>query len=141
VEALLKLNHNEGTKMAEWSKDELQRIAQADDLHISPLREDGVSYGTPTWIWSVAVAGSLYVRAYNGRSSSWYQAAVQQKGGRIRAAKMTKEVDFEAVQGPINALIDEAYRAKYGYSSYLQPMISSRARSATIRVLPRDGSA
>jgi hypothetical protein len=26
-----------------------------------------VTYGTPTWIWSVAVDGALYVRAYNGR--------------------------------------------------------------------------
>ena len=52
-----------------WSKDELRRIAEADDLHISPFREDGNTYGTPTWIWSVAVDGDLYVRAYNGRDS------------------------------------------------------------------------
>jgi hypothetical protein len=36
--------------MATWSTGELQRIAEADDLHISPLRDDGVAYGTPTWI-------------------------------------------------------------------------------------------
>ena len=41
--------------MATWSKDELCEIAKADDLHISPFREDGVTYGTPTWIWSVAL--------------------------------------------------------------------------------------
>jgi Uncharacterized protein conserved in bacteria (DUF2255) len=40
--------------MTTWSKDELRKIAEADDLHISPFREDGVTYGTPTWIWSVA---------------------------------------------------------------------------------------
>ena len=40
--------------MTLWSKDELHKIAQADDLHISPFRDDGVTYGTPTWIWSVA---------------------------------------------------------------------------------------
>ena len=42
------------------------RIAEADNLHISPFREDGVTYGTPTWIWSVAVDGALYFRGYNG---------------------------------------------------------------------------
>ena len=42
-----------------WSKDELRKIAEADDLHISPFREDGVIYGTPTWIWSVKVDGAL----------------------------------------------------------------------------------
>jgi len=57
--------------MSSWSKDELRKIAETDDLHISPFREDGVSYGTPTWIWSVAVDDGLYVRAYNGTSSRW----------------------------------------------------------------------
>jgi hypothetical protein len=124
--------------MAKWSTDELQRIAKADDLHISPLREDGVTYGTPTWIWSVAVEGDLYVRGYNGQKSRWYQAAVKQKAGRISAAGITKEVAFKPVDGPINDRIDEAYRAKYGTSSYLKPMISARARAATVRVMPRD---
>jgi len=119
-----------------WSKDELGRIAGADDLHISPLREDGVTYGTPTWIWSVAVDGALFVRAYNGRNSRWYQAAVRQKAGRIIAAGMTRTVTFDPVEGPVNDLIDDAYRAKYGGSPYLRPMISSPARSATVRITP-----
>jgi hypothetical protein len=38
--------------MGTWSKQELSKIAEADDLHIAPFREDGVTYGTPTWIWS-----------------------------------------------------------------------------------------
>src|SRR5438105_15617189 len=50
------------TSMATWSKDELRKIAEADDLHISPFREDGLTYGTPTWIWSVAVDDALYAR-------------------------------------------------------------------------------
>ena len=96
-----------------WSKDELRKIAEADDLHIAPFREDGVTSGTPTWIWSVAVGGALYVRAYNGRDSRWYQAAVRQRAGRITAAGMTKEVTFEPIEGPVNDRIDDAYRAKY----------------------------
>jgi hypothetical protein len=81
--------------MAEWLKDELLKIADADDLHISPFREDGVTYGTPTWIWSVVVDDALYVRAYNGQHSRWFQAAVKQRAGRITVAGMTKEVNFE----------------------------------------------
>ncbi len=121
--------------MAKWPIDELRKIAEADDLHISPFREDGVTYGTPTWIWSVAVGDALYVRAYNGRKSRWYQSAVGQKAGRIKAAGMTKDVTFEPVEGPINDRIDEAYRAKYKGSPYLRPMIGASARSATVRVL------
>src|SRR4051794_29838222 len=121
-----------------WKPEELRRIAETDDLHISPFREDGVTYGTPTWIWSVVVDDGLYVRGYNGQQSRWYQAATQQKAGRIRAAGMTKEVRFESVDGAMNDRIDDAYRAKYANSPYLNPMISARARAATVRVLPQE---
>lgn len=123
--------------MAAWSRDELRKIGEADDLHIAPFREDGKTYGTPTWIWSVKVDDALYVRPYHGQKSRWYQAAIQQKAGRIGAAGMTKEVAFEAVEGPLNDRIDEAYRAKYRGSQYLTPMISKRARAATVRIMPR----
>src|SRR5436309_11505857 len=116
--------------MSTWSKDELRKIAEADDLHISPFREDGKTYGTPTWIWSVVVDGALYVRAYNGQNSRWYQAALQQRAGRITAAGVMKDVAFEPVESAINVRIDDAYRAKYKGSPYLAPMIGSRARSA-----------
>ena len=74
--------------MSTWPNDEIRRIAETDDLHVSPLRDDGKSYGTPTWIWSVVVDDALYVRAYHGQSSRWYQAALRQKAGRITAAGM-----------------------------------------------------
>jgi hypothetical protein len=124
--------------MTGWRQAELEKIAQADDLHIAPFREDGKTYGRPTWIWSVAVDGQLYVRAYNGQSSRWRQAALRQKAGRIMAAGMTKDVAFEPIDGTINDRIDEAYRAKYRGSPYLAPMIGARARSATVRITPRD---
>ena len=123
--------------MTTWRTEELRKIAEADDLHISPFRDDGITYGTPTWIWSVAVGDALYVRAFNGQKSRWYQAAVRQKAGRITAAGITREVAFEPVDGTINDRIDEAYAAKYKGSSYLKPMISTRARSATVKVMPR----
>src|SRR5882762_8186098 len=113
--------------MSTWPKGELNKIAGTDDLHISPLRDDGKTYGTPTWIWSVVVDGALYVRGYNGQRSTWYQAAMKQKAGRIRTAGMTKEVSFAPVDGAINEQIDEAYRAKYGRSPYLEPMIGDVA--------------
>ena len=122
--------------MTMWLKKELEGIADSDDLHISPLREDGNTYGTPTWIWSVVVDDSLYVRAYNGKESRWYKAALRQKAGRITAAGITKEVTFEPVDGEINDRVDDAYRAKYGGSPYLKPMIGVRARAATVRVMP-----
>ena len=120
-----------------WPTQELQEIAEADDLHIAPFRDDGKSYGTPTWIWSVAVEGELYVRAYNGQESRWYQAALRQNAGRVTAAGMTKEVTFERIEGLISDRIDNAYRMKYRGNPYLNSMISARARSATIKITPR----
>jgi hypothetical protein len=46
-----------------------------------------------------------------------------------------------SVNGPINDGIDEAYRAKYRSSEYLSPMIGARARSATVKVMPREANA
>jgi hypothetical protein len=128
---------SKNTEAKSWPKEELRKIGVADDLHISPFREDGKTYGTPTWIWSVTVDDGLYVRGYNGTDSRWYRAAVREKAGRITAAGMTKEVSFEPVSGEIQDRIDEAYKAKYSRSPYLKPMIGAKARAATVRILPR----
>ena len=119
-----------------WSKDTLTKIVGADDLKISPFRDDGVTYGTPTWIWSVGVDAELYVRAYHGQKSKWFQAALKQKSGKIHAAGMVIDVVFEKVDGLINDLIDKAYHGKYKGSPYLNAMISEKARSATIKIIP-----
>jgi len=132
------VNFQGDATVATWSKDELRKIAETDDLHISPFREDGVTYGTPTWIWSVAVDDALYVRPYNGGKSRWYQAAMRQKAGRIAAAGMTKDVTFEPVNEAINDPVDDTYSTKYKGSPYLKPMIGSRARSATVKIMPRE---
>jgi hypothetical protein len=127
--------------MTVWAQDELQKITEAteaDDLHISPFWADGTTYGTPTWIWSVAVDGNLYVRAYNRQSPRWYQAAMRQKAGRVLAGGLTREVAFAPADADMNDRIDEAYRVKHCGSPYLTPMIGAHARAATVRIIPRD---
>jgi hypothetical protein len=84
-------------------------------LHIASFRDDRKTCGTATWIWSVAVGDALYVCAYSGIKPRWYQAALKQKAGRIITHGMTKEV----TDGPINDSINDAYRAKYHTSEYL----------------------
>jgi hypothetical protein len=124
----------------QFTADELKQIDEADDLHISPFREDGITYGTPTWIWGVVVDSNLYVRAYNGTASRWHKAALKQKAGRIKAAGMLKDVIFEPVEdNDINQSIDEAYQKKYRGSPYLAHMIGSRAQSATVKIVPKVG--
>ena len=111
------------TKTGAWSQDELQRIAETDDLHMASFREDGSTYGTPTWIWSVVVGDQLYVRAYNGTNSRWYQAALKQKAGRITAAGMTKEVAFEPVRdAATNDQIKRLHNKPRTYSLHARPV-------------------
>lgn len=83
-----------------------------------------------SWSMMLCMYGRTTVRTLVG------QAAMRQKGGRISAAGVTKEVSFVPVDGAINDRIDDAYKAKYKGSPYVKPMISTRARGATVKVLP-----
>jgi hypothetical protein len=122
--------------MHAWPKDVIEKIASTDDLHIYPFREDGRTYGTPTWIWSVVVDGRLFVRAYNGTDGRWYRSAIAQRAGRIDAAGTTHDVAFAPADPGLADRIDQAYEEKYAGSPYLPPMVSARPRAATVEVAP-----
>lgn len=123
--------------MADWTATELDKIVTADDLKVAPFREDGATYGTPTWIWCVAVDGQLYVRPWNGKASRWYGAAIAQAAGRIVAAGATYEVTYVQAGAEIFDAVDEAYRLKYPGAEYLPDMIGEGPRAATVRINPR----
>ena len=124
--------------MTAWTTDELQAIASTDDFHIAPFRADGSTLGTPTWIWSVVVGDGVYVRAYNGTDSRWYQSARSQRAGRVTAGGVEKDVVFALIDdAELNERIDAAYEAKYGSSPYYPPMVTAKTRAATVRVDPR----
>lgn len=121
--------------MSHWNNSELDAINDADDLKIAPFHEDQKTTGTPTWIWEVVVDNNLYVRAYSGVSSRWYQSAIKQKRGKIIAAGKTINVTFDMVDDPhLLEEIDKAYQTKYSGSPYVSAMVSSRAKTATVRI-------
>lgn len=69
----------------------------------------------------MTVDGNLYVRAYNGINSTWYNSAVKQKMGKITGAGLEKKVKFESITDVgLNQKIDEAYRQKYADSPLSQ---------------------
>ena len=123
---------------SQWDQQKLETFATADDLHVSPFREDGKTYGTPTWIWSVVVDGKLYARAVHGKKSSWNHAAVTQGAGRIRLAGGTYEVTFTPIDDPsLWDRIDEAYRTKYAGSPYIKDVTGQVQRESTVRIDPK----
>lgn len=123
-----------------WTQEQLNAFSKADDMYISPFYDDGKTPGTPTWIWSVVADNNLYVRAYNGQNSRWYQSAVKQGAGKIKLAGQEYNVTFQPI-GSDPALtenIDHAYTEKYGNSRYLSPMLEQGPVSATVQILPRN---
>ncbi|MGW6769680.1 DUF2255 family protein [Streptomyces sp. NPDC055037] len=123
--------------MSSWSRTQLRAIAENADLFVSPFREDGATYGTPTQTWALVVDGDVYVRAANGQQSKWYQAAISQKAGRVRVAGKDYEVTFEPVGSGVDTAVDAAYEEKYPGSSAVPIMQGGGPKSATVRISPR----
>jgi len=125
--------------MSSWTKDELDKIAGADELEIASLRRDG-TLTKPVPIWVVRNGNDLYARSYKGRAGAWFSAAQVRHEGRIRASGVEKNVEFvEETDSGINDQIDAAYRAKYDHYSaqYVDPMVGAEARATTIKLVPR----
>ncbi|HEX7228796.1 MAG TPA: DUF2255 family protein [Candidatus Binatia bacterium] len=126
--------------MTAWTKDELDKIGQADELEIASVRRDG-TLSNPVTIWVVRIGNNLYVRSYKGRRGAWFRAAQVHHQGHVRAGGIEKDVAFvEETDAAIDDQIDTAYRTKYrGYGAqYLDPMVAAEARAATIRLVPRE---
>lgn len=122
----------------DWSRDELRRIAAADELRVEPRLPDG-ALREPVTIWVVAVGGRLFVRSAHGQRAPWWRAAHSCADGRIRAAGIQKPVVFETAPAELNDAIDAAYRTKYRrYSaSLVQIMVTPEARDTTLELIPR----
>lgn len=123
--------------MPTFSPDVLSAIADNQDLFVSPFREGGATYGTPTQTWALVVGGNVYVRAANGPESCWYQAAIAQKAGRIRVAGQFYDVKFADAGTTDEATIDAAYEAKYPGSSAVPIMQGAGPKSAAVVISPR----
>ncbi|UOQ84705.1 DUF2255 family protein [Gracilibacillus salinarum] len=122
-----------------WTEEQLNVFSRTDDLYISPFYSDGKTPGTPTWIWSVVADHHLYVRAYNGQHSSWYQSALAQQTGKISIAGQEYDVTFQPTERDpaLTKKIDQAYEEKYSNSNYLSPMLGEGPVSATVKISPR----
>jgi hypothetical protein len=124
--------------MPTWSKEELERIARAEEVDITPRRSDGAP-GKAVPVWIVRAGDDLYVRsAVRGRNAVWYRAAKETHEGRLSGGRVEKDVRFEEVDPSAGAEIDAAYRAKYRrYAGpILNSCLTSEARSTTLRVVP-----
>lgn len=123
--------------MNTWTSDELNKIANAEELQIAALRQDG-TLRKPVIIWVVRVGDELYVRSVNGRTSAWFRGTQVRHEGRVWAGGVEKDVAFvDEIDPDIIDEIDAAYSAKYRhYPQYVAPLFVPEARSATIKLVP-----
>jgi hypothetical protein len=127
--------------MATWTSAELNKIGKADELQIAPRRPNGTLY-KPVTIWVVRHGEDLYVRSWRGHEGAWFRGAEESHEGRISSEGIERDVTFadvDAAENAINDEIDAAYRTKYQRygARYVDPMLASEARAATLRLVPR----
>jgi hypothetical protein len=126
--------------MTTWTSDELNKIGNAEELQIASLRREG-TLRKPVTIWVVRVDDDLYIRSVYGRGSGWFRGVQTRREGRIRAGGVDKDVTFVDESDPDRQeQIDAAYRSKYRRyaASIVNTTLSPEARSATIKLVPRD---
>jgi len=121
----------------DWNRDQLGRIADADELEIAPVRPDG-TLRRPITIWVVRSGDDLYVRSVNGRSATWFRHAQDRHEARIHAGGVTAHVVLVETDDDTDA-IDAAYRTKYRRyaASIIDSIVSPAARAATLKLIPR----
>ncbi|MFF5083457.1 DUF2255 family protein [Actinoplanes sp. NPDC000266] len=110
-----------------WSSEEAAVLAANQSLVLSVGGHEGVELGM------VVVDGALYVRAFRGRRSGWFQAALTDPHGHISSGSLERDVLLTAEPGPAEA-VDAAYRAKYGANAGL--VAGPQAHGATLRIRP-----
>src|SRR5215204_4053210 len=113
--------------MSTWTNDELQRIADAEELEMAPVRRNGeLRRATPIWV--VRAGDELYVRAAYGANKGWHRVARSSHRARITAGGIERDVT-----------VDDAYRDKYGgrYAQIVDSITDAEHRATTLRLLPQ----
>ncbi len=124
------------TRAAGWTSGDLDLIGSANEVQIAPTAGGGTNRPYTT-IWVVRVGDDLYVRSYRGAAGRWYRQALQSHQGRIRASGVERDITFVEVADNDSGAVDDAYRHKYGRSSYVDAMMTEAAAATTLRVHPR----
>jgi hypothetical protein len=125
--------------MTGWTTEALDKIGEADELHLQSVRRDG-TLRDPVTMWVVRTGDDLYVRPVRGRDG-WYRGTLSRHEGHVESGGVDKDVTFaEADTDPaVNAAIDGEYQAKYrAYpADFVDAVINAQARSATVKLVPR----
>ncbi len=123
--------------MTQWTSDQLDRVARAEEVQIASVRRDGV-LSKPVTIWAVRHGDDIFVRSVRGRSAHWFRDTEEKHEGRIRGGGLQQDVTFVDADHNLDDEVDAAYRAKYRRyaGSILNSVLTPEARSTTIKLVP-----
>ncbi|TMD33243.1 MAG: DUF2255 family protein [Chloroflexi bacterium] len=124
--------------MTQWTSDQLDKIGRAEEVQIASKRRDG-TLRKPVTVWAVRHGDDIYVRSVRGPRGLWFRGTQERHEGRIRAGGVQQDVAFIDADDDVNKEVDAAYRAKYRRyaGSILNSVLTTGARSATIKLVPR----
>ncbi|GAA4136692.1 DUF2255 family protein [Leifsonia shinshuensis] len=117
--------------MRAWTDAELRRFDAASSLRLSAGSEgdDSVELGM------VTVGQDLFIRAFSGVRSRWFQAAVGSGVGTIQVDGRLISVRFQPSAGD-DRRIEAAYRERYGAAAALVGTAGARAATLLITANP-----
>src|SRR3954454_19049168 len=124
--------------MSTWTNDELERIGEAEELEIAPVRGSGdLRRATPIWV--VRAGDELYVRAAYGANRGWHGVARRSRRAGIAAGGVERDVTVEDADPAVLDAVDAAYRDKYGrrYAQIVDSITDAEHRASTLRLLPQ----
>ncbi|KUN18797.1 hypothetical protein AQJ23_39395 [Streptomyces antibioticus] len=117
--------------MTAWTPEEQSLFSETYSLVLTAGDTDGPGVE----IGMAVVDGELYVRAYRGVRSRWYQAARTHGHGTIQVGGGSRPVLLTTGDLQPPAGLDAAFRGKYG--AVADALVASpQARAATIRIDP-----
>jgi hypothetical protein len=124
--------------MSSWTADELSRVGASEELDLASRRPNGSLRGFVT-IWAVRAGDDLYVRSAYGWDNPWFQRALNAGEGRIRAAGVERDVDFEQPGPWVADEVTAAYHAKYDRygAKMVGTVVSAEAVRSTLKLVPR----
>jgi hypothetical protein len=123
--------------MSTWTNDDLQRIADAEELEIAPVRRNGeLRRATPIWV--VRAGDELYVRAAYGANKGWHGVARSSHRARIAAGGVERDVTVEDADRGLLDAVDAAYRDNGRRNAQIVDSITDdEHRATTLRLLPQ----
>ncbi|MGA0568758.1 DUF2255 family protein [Rathayibacter sp. KR2-224] len=115
-----------------WTPDDLRHLDRTREVEIAVPHVAGRPNGwTPIWV--VVVDDEVFVRTWRRRDTGWYGRAVRSARTRMRVAGDSVDVVVAAIGDTNAAVVDAAYRTKYGRAGS-ESMVTAEAAASTLRL-------